>query len=63
MRAQPLTAAVARLCMLGAAAALLPPSKVPDSRPSLSASASEGDEPPSASGSLRPPRSPLTYHP
>lgn len=64
--AQSLTAVVARLCMLGAAAALLPPPDTPDPRPSFSASAAEADkppQPPSASGWLRPFAAPLTFHP
>ncbi|KAK2108477.1 hypothetical protein P7K49_013642 [Saguinus oedipus] len=44
--AQPLTAAVARLCMLGAAAALLSQPDAPDPRPSFSTPAAENNEPP-----------------
>lgn len=54
-RAQPLTAAVARLCMLGAAAALLLPPDAPDPRPGFSGGcAARDEEPPSASGWLLP---------
>lgn len=53
--AQPLTAAVARLCMLGAAAALLLPPDAPDPRPGFSGGcAARDEEPPSASGWLLP---------
>lgn len=64
--AQSLTAAVARLCMLGAAAALLPLPDASQPRPRFSGSAAKDEEPrqpPSASGSLRPLRSPMTFHP
>lgn len=55
--AQSLTGAVARLCMLGVAAALRPPPDAPDPRPHFSTEAAKDDEPPqppSAFGSLRP---------
>lgn len=61
-REQPLTAAVARLCMFGAAAALLLPPDAPDPRPSFSGSDAQDEVPPSASASLRPLRGPLTSH-
>lgn len=64
--AQGLTAAVARLCMLEAAATVLPPLEAPDTRSGLSAFTSEDEEelrqPPSASASLRPLHGPPTFH-